>query len=45
MDGSEEPKGSLTAAGSAKVGLVARGGRGRTRGSTGFDLWIQRRRH
>jgi hypothetical protein len=45
MDGSEEPKGSATVAGCAKVGLVARGGRGRTGGSTGLDLWIQRGRH
>ena len=45
MDGSEEPKGSATVAGCAKVGLVARGGRGRTGGSTGLDLWIQRGRY
>ena len=45
MDGSEEPKGSVSAAGCTKVSLVARGGRGRTGGSTGLDLWIRRGRY
>ena len=45
MDGSIKPEGPVEGGESAKLDLLIRAGRGRTGGSTGLDLAVQRARH
>ncbi len=45
MDGSIKPEGPVEGGESAKLDLLIRAGRGRTGGSTGLDLAVQRARY
>ncbi len=45
MDGSTVPEGSAVGGDSSKLDLLIRAGRGRTGGSTGLDLAVQRARY